>query len=88
MKTEKDKLIDFVIWLKEQDPIIKNALDPSNTVLMYLQSINPRNETDGHRRLEDNKAKEEFCHQCKGSDVYKNKQYRMCGNCQFIWIAK
>jgi hypothetical protein len=37
---KKEELINFIIWLKEQDSMIKNALDPSGTADMYLESVN------------------------------------------------
>ena len=65
MKTERDKLIELAKKVKSD---IFNEFAVEELVDNFIkESINPRNEPDGHRRLEDNKLQEKKC----GYDVVK-----------------
>ena len=59
MKTERDKLIELAKKVKSD---IFNEFAVEELVDNFIkESINPQPETDGHRRLEDNKGKEKIC---------------------------
>jgi len=82
MKIEKDKLIDFDdihqfaqwYWERNKHQILDQDIED------YVKSINPRNETDGHRRLEDNKDKKKICPKCGCNKFIEFGFYKYCSN--------
>jgi len=79
MKTERDKLIELAKKVKSD---IFNEFAVEELVDNFIkESINPRNEPDGHRRLEDNKGEKELCDQCDRINLNNNRHdyCRLCG---------
>jgi len=76
MKTERDKLIELAKKVKSD---IFNEFAVEELVDNFIkESINPRNEPDGHRRLEDNKGEKEV-NKCEYCGSMKVDYY---GNCK------
>ena len=60
-KDLKEELIDF-LWEINKQSLNTSIIMKSANFIQKLKSINSDPEPDGHRALEDNKAKKKKCH--------------------------
>ena len=85
MKEKEDILIDFAKWFNKKQKTKVDVIGYTD-VMLYLKSINPQNEPDGHRRLEDNKDKKEICPFCRSTNIFSFElKHSKCKLCNERW---
>lgn len=77
---KKEELIDFLVWYKIQPIHIRHSLDATNTVDLYIKSINSST-SDEALTLDNNEQKEKKCHSGTFCIDINFERYKDCNSC-------
>lgn len=87
MKTDKEKSKELIDKDFAQFLALNKASLMYNITSAMEEFINSENEPDGHRRLEDNKAKEKICCKCKNK-MEELEYTNYCIKCGWVYFKQ